>query len=63
MLKWWLDVNIIVVMINQKDNPSYEFNFNQFENLLNLRISFYVLIKLFLAIIIYFLEINKVNSD
>jgi len=34
-----------------------------FENLLNSRISFYVFIKHFLAIIIYFLEINKVNSD
>jgi len=34
-----------------------------FENLLNSRVSFYVLIKLFLAIIIHFLEINKVNSD
>jgi len=34
-----------------------------FENLLNSRVNFYVLIKLFLAIIIDFLEINKINSD
>jgi len=36
VLKWLLDVKIILVMINSRDNHSYELNFNYFENRLKL---------------------------